>query len=80
MNAHKAGVTEPSDHLGIRVRPHLMLNEELKNLDSFLCIPAHDLGNLGQFPQNAPIPEQYWERGISQPTEGLGNRVKSHFM
>ena len=40
-------ITKRSDDLGIRIRPHLMLNEELKTLDYFLCVLAPDFGYLG---------------------------------
>ena len=48
------GITEPSDYLGIRVRHHLMLNEELKSLDYFSCDPVHDFGYLGPVSPNCP--------------------------
>ena len=46
-NTHKTDTTKPSDDLGIRVRRHLMLNEELKSSDYFSCVSVHDLGYLG---------------------------------
>ena len=72
-NTHKTGITEPSNDFDIRVRPHLMLNKELKSLDSFFVCP------WAQFPQTAPIPDT-WETGITQPTETPDTRVLSHLM
>ena len=51
-NTHKTDITEPSDDFGIRLRPHLMLNEKLKSLDYFLCGSVHDLGYLGPVSPN----------------------------
>ena len=53
-NTHKTGITEPSDDFDIRVRLHLMLNEELKSLDSFSCVLVYDLGYLGPVYPNCP--------------------------
>ena len=50
----KIYITEPSDDLGIRVRPHFMLNEELKSLDYFLCVSVHDTVYSGPVPPNCP--------------------------
>ena len=57
-----------------------MLNKELKSLDSFSCVFMH---NLGEFGPSFPKPLQYlstWETGITQPTEALDTKVKSHLM
>ena len=54
LNTHKAGTTEPRDHFGIKVTPHLMLIVELKTLDHFLCVPACDLECLGPVSPNYP--------------------------
>ena len=55
------GITEPLDDFDIRVRPHLMLNEELKSLDSFMCVLVHDLEYLDPVSPNCPntrVPEK----------------------
>ena len=51
---YKTAITKPSDNLSIIVRPHLVLNEELKILDYFSCVPAHDLGYSGPVSSNCP--------------------------
>ena len=76
---HKRSITEPSDDFDMRLRPHLMLNKELKSLDSFLCFLVHDLGYLGCFPKLPQYPST-WETGITQLTEALDTRVKFHLM
>ena len=53
LNTHKAGITEPSNHLGVIVRPHL-ISDKLKTLDYFLCVSTHDLGYLGPVSPNWP--------------------------
>ena len=37
-----------------RVWPHLMWHVELKTLDFFMCVPAHDLGHLSLVSPNCP--------------------------
>ena len=77
MSTYKAVIAEPSDHLGIRLTPPLMLNEELKTLDYFSCVPAHELGYLGPVSPNYPntwVPMKH----NSTDREGLDSRVRSH--
>ena len=50
----KTGITQLSDDLDRKVRPHLMWNLELKTMDYFLCVPAHDLGYLSPVSPNSP--------------------------
>ena len=40
----KTSITQPSDDLYTCVRPYKMQNWELKTMDYFTCIPAHDFG------------------------------------
>ena len=47
LGTQKTGITQSSDDLSKRVRPHLMWNVELKTLVYFRCIPPHDPGYLG---------------------------------
>ena len=77
-NTLKTNITEPSDDLGIRVRSHLMLNEELMSLNYFsFCFCAW----FGVFEPSFPKLAQYrstCETGITQSTEALDTRVRSH--
>ena len=55
----KKGITQSSDDVGRRVRPHLMWNVELKTMDYFRHVHPHDLEYLGPvFPNlsDAQIP------------------------
>ena len=53
-STQKTGITQPSDDLGRRARPHLMWNVELKTMDYFRHVPPHDLGYLGPISPNLP--------------------------
>ena len=40
----ETGIAQPTESPETRVKSHLMWNKELKTLDYFSCVPAHDLG------------------------------------
>ena len=73
------GIVRPTEGPDTRVRSHLMWNKELKTLDYFSCVFAHDLGYLGPV---SPYCSNTWvhETGIARPKEGPDTRVRSHLM
>ena len=57
-----------------------MLNGELKTLDYFLCIPAHDFGVFGpSFAKLAQYTRTY-KTCTTKPTDNLDAGVKSNLM
>ena len=75
----KTGITQSSDDLCRRVRPHLMRNVELKTMDYLRCVPPNDLGIWVQFPQIYLMPK-YPKAGITQPSDGFYTRLESDWM
>ena len=76
----ETGIARPTEGNDTRVRSHLMWNKELKTLDYFSCVPAHDLG------YSAPVSPNCWntwvtvKQVITQSTEGPDTRARSHLM
>ena len=46
------GIGQPTEGCDTRARSHLMWIKEMKILDYFPCVPAHDLGYSGPVSQN----------------------------
>ena len=80
LSTHETGITQPTDSLDTRVRPHLTWNKDLKNLDSFSCVSSHDLGYLGPVSFNCPQYPSTCDTGTVLPTEGPDTRLRSHMM
>ena len=77
----ETGIAWPIEGPDTRVRSNLMWNKELKTLDYFSCVLAHDLGYSGPVSPNCPntwvpVKQVY----IIQPTEGLDTSIRSHLM
>lgn len=70
----QTGIIESSDNLGIRLTPHLMLNEMLKTFKYILYVPVNGVFEPS-FPKFCQYPS-ICEIGIRQPTEGLATRLK----
>ena len=79
-STHEIGITQPTDSLDTRVRPHLTWNKDLKNLDSFSCVSSHDLGCSGPVSLNCPQYPSTCDTGTVLPTEGPDTRLRSHLM
>ena len=60
----ETGIARPIEGSDTGVRSHLMRNKELKTLDYFSCVPAHDVGYSDPISPNCPntqIPvKQVW--------------------
>ena len=50
----EAGIFQPTESPDTRVNSHLMWSKELKTLDYFSFVAAHDLGYSGPVCQNCP--------------------------
>ena len=57
-----------------------MWNKQLKTLDYFSCVPAHDYGVFGSSFPKLPQYLCTCETGIIQPIEGLDASVMPHLM
>ena len=53
-STYETGLAQSTESPDTTARSHLMWNNELKTLDCFLCVPAHDLGYLGPVSQSCP--------------------------
>ena len=73
----ETGIAQPTEGPDTRVRSNLMWNKELKTLDYFSCVLAHDLGYLGPVSPNCP---NTCKTGIIGPTEGLDTSLRSYLM
>ena len=73
----KTGIAWPTEGPDTRVRSHLMWNKELKTLDYFSCVPAHNLRYSGPVSPNCPTT---CETVIIWPIEGLDTSVRSRLM
>ena len=73
----ETGIARPAEGPDTRVRSHLMWNKELKTLDYFSCVPAHDLGYSGPFPPSCPNTKLLKKTGITQSSDDLGKSKKS---
>ena len=80
LSTCETGITRPTVGPATRTRSHLMWNKQLKTLDYFSCVPAHDYGVFGtSFPK---LPQYLCtcETGIIQPTQGLDTSIRPHLM
>ena len=73
-------IARPTEGPDTRVRSHLMWNKELKTLDYFSCVPAHDLGYLGPISPKFPQYPSTCETGIVQPMGPPDTRVRSNYL
>ena len=76
----ETGIARPTEGPDTRVRSHLMWNKELKTLDYFSRVLAHDLGYSCLLSPKLPQYLNTCEAGIIQPTEGLDTSIRSHLM
>ena len=67
-STQKTDITQSSDDLGRRVRPHLLWNFKLKTMDYIRRVLLHDLGYLG------PVSPNLW------PTDSFYTRLRSDYM
>ena len=58
----ETGIAQATERHDTRIRSNLMWNKELKTLDYFSGVPAHDFGYWGPISPNCPKPEYLWNR------------------